>query len=64
LKLGRDLGRRSGFSDRLIRDRIREIVDVDENPPAAPPQGIDELVARNRKQPWRERGARVPSMPL
>src|SRR5439155_15103168 len=41
-----------------------EIVDVDENSPAAAAQRINQFVAGDRKQPWRERRLGVPGMPL
>ena len=48
----------------LARQRLGEIVDIDENPPAAAAQRIDQLVAGDRKQPGRERRVGVPGMPL
>ena len=50
-----DLARRGGLLRRLARQRLGEIVDVDEDPPAAAAQRIDQLVAGDRKQPGRER---------
>ena len=64
LQMGRDLARRRGLCDGLARDRLGEIVDVDENPPAAAAQRIDQLVAGDRKQPRRERRVGVPGMPF
>ena len=64
LQLGRDLACRGRLRGRFARQRLGEIVDVDENPSAPAAQRIDQLVAGDRKQPWRERGARVPGMPL
>ena len=64
LQLGRDLARRRGLGGGFARDRLGEIVDVDENPPAAAAQRIDQLVAGDRKQPRRERRVGVPGMPL
>jgi hypothetical protein len=49
---------------RLARERLGEIVDVDENPPAAAAQRINQLVAGDRKQPWREWRVGVPGMSL
>ena len=49
---------------RLARQHFGEIVDIDENPPAAAAQRVDQLVAGDRKQPRRKRGADVPGVPL
>jgi len=56
--------RRHGLRSGLTRDGFGEIVDVDEHPPAASAQRVDQLVAGDREQPWRERRVRVPGMPL
>ena len=63
-QLGRDLSCRCDLRDRLARDRLGEIVDVDENPPAPAAQCIDQLVAGDRKQPRPERCVGVPCVPL
>ena len=56
--------RRHGFLRRLARNDFGKIVDVDEHPAAATAQRIDQLVARDREQPRRERRIGVPGMPL
>src|ERR1700681_87019 len=64
LELGRNLARWCGLRSRFARNRLGEIVDIDENPATAAAQRIDQLIAGDRKQPWRERRVSVPGMPL
>ena len=63
-EMNRYFARRHGFLRRLARNHFGEIVDVDEHPAAAAAQRIDQLVARDREQPRRERRIGVPGMPL
>ena len=64
MKLGGDLAGGGALRSRLARKALGEIVDVDENPATPSSQCIDQLVARDRKQPRREGRVGVPSMPL
>ena len=58
------VGGRNSLCDRLADDGFREIFDIDENTSAAAAQRVDQLVTRDREQPWRERSICVPGMSL